>query len=409
MAILLETEFNRSINDEYKAAIYAASCAAEKNNIKIFLIGGIVRDIIMHHQIKDIDIAVLSDAVEFSKILEKDADFKIISVQDNLRTVKAQFINGVEIDFASTRQEKYDKSGFLPIAYNFGCDLKSDVQRRDFTINTLALSLTGEDKYSLIDYFNGYNDILNKQIKILHEKSFIDDPSRIIRALKFMVRFDFDIENSTYELIQKYLTDINDTMPLERIKNELKQYFSLDNEKKLYDIVIKTNAYKLISDNVILQFNSDFYNEISKYNLFDNNNKWFLFVLMLIFKSKYAIERLNLSSAEKKSVQDLKELYYNKIPNNNYDIYKAFTDKTNLAVAGYFVITGSNYLIKFLEELKNIHIQTNGNDLINLGFKPSPKFNEIFENILREKLDGKLITKSEELEYIKIYYLTHKS
>ena len=404
MAILLETEFNSLINDEYKAAIYAASCAAEKNKIKIFLIGGIVRDIIMHHKIKDIDIAVQADAVEISKILEAKAGFKIISIQENLRTVKAQFNNGVEIDFASTRQEKYDKSGFLPVAYNFGCDLKSDVQRRDFTINTLALSLTGQDKYSLIDYFNGYNDIFNKQIKILHEESFKDDPSRIIRALKFMVRFDFDLENTTDELMHKYLTEVNNTMPLERIKNELKQYFSLDDEKNLYDLIIKTNAYKLISDNAILQFDNDFYNEISKYNLFDKNDKWFLFVLMLIFKSNYALERLNLNSAEKKSIRDLEELYYNKIPNNNYDIYKAFKDKSNIAIAGYFVITGSNYLIKFLEELKDINVLTDGDDLIKLGLKPSPKFNEIFKALLKEKLEGKLTNKAEELEYIKSNY-----
>ena len=74
----------------------------------------------------------------------------------------------------------------MPEAYNFGCDLKDDVKRRNFSINTLALKLTGINKFSLIDYCNGYRDIQNKKIRILHDNSFIDDPSRIILALKLM-------------------------------------------------------------------------------------------------------------------------------------------------------------------------------------------------------------------------------
>ena len=400
MEINLEKEFNSFLSINQKAAINAAATIAEKYNFKIFLIGGIVRDLIMQNQIKDIDITVVGNAIDFCGILEKESKYKIISTQDNLKTAKVIYENGVEIDFASTREEIYPQAGHLPLIKNFGCDLNSDVKRRDFTINTLAISLLKSDKYCLVDNYNGYNDIQNKQIKILHDKSFVDDPSRIIRALKFMLRFDFNIEENTYSLMQNYLKNVDKTSPLERVKNELKQYFSTDNPK-LYEKIIETNTYKLISDNVILQFNADYFNEIKKYNLFDDKNKWFLYFLLLIFKSDFATERLNLNSTEKKVIQDLKSLYSNRIKNDNYSVYKNFIDKEDLAIAGYYIITGNNYVIKFLEELKGIKVLITGNDLISLGLKPSPLFNEIFDFVLKEKLNGNLRTKEEEITFVK--------
>ncbi|MCD7780168.1 MAG: hypothetical protein LUH05_05800, partial [Candidatus Gastranaerophilales bacterium] len=204
MSVFLKDAFDSYISDNYKNAVLSAMSVAEKYCIKIFLIGGIVRDLILNNPVKDIDIAVECDAVEFCKILEKEIPCKIISTQENLRTAKVQFKNSAEIDFASTREEKYTQPGILPVAYNFGCPLKFDVKRRDFTINTLALDLTSTDKFYVIDYFDGFKDIQNKKLKVLHNKSFIDDPSRIIRLLKFQTRFNFDIEENTLTLMNEY-------------------------------------------------------------------------------------------------------------------------------------------------------------------------------------------------------------
>ncbi len=400
MEILLQNDFNNFLSEEYKNAILKACEIAEKHNVLIFLIGGIVRDLIMQNPIKDIDITVIGNAIEFAKYLENEADFKIISTQENLKTAKVQYINGVEIDFASTREEYYPIAGNLPEIKNFGCNLQDDVKRRDFTINTLAIALTGNKKFCLIDYFNGYEDIKNKKIKILHNNSFIDDPSRIVRALKFMVRFNFEIDEETMFLMQEYLKTVNVSMPLERIKNEFKQYFSIENEH-LYEKVISTDIYKLVSDNYILNFNTDYLKEIEQYNLYNNENKWFIYFLLLIFKSDFANERLNLNSYEKKSVNDLKELYFTRIKNDNYEIYKNMQNKTDLAIAAYYVITGSNNIVKYLTELKQIKPIITGDDLIKLGLTPSPLFNEIFEKILKAKLDGNLKTKEEETAFVK--------
>lgn len=397
MAIFLRKEFETAIPKECKEAIYLASDAASKFKISIFLIGGIVRDLIIGNEIKDIDIAVEGDAVEFAKILEKDFGCEILNIQENLRTSKVSFTNGCVIDFASTREEKYIDSGILPVAYNFGCKLEQDIKRRDFTINTLALSLVGDDKYSLVDYCGGYEDVLNKKIRILHKNSFIDDPSRIIRALKFKIRFSFDYEEETYLLMQNYLDNISNSMPLERIKGELKQYFCIKNEN-LYDELIATNSYKLISDSVKSSID---YKKISLFN-FKKSELWFVYLVLLVINSSFAIERLNLTSIEKNIIKEVQNLLSDKLQSHsNYEIYKRFSNLQDLSIKIYYVLTDDTTVLKFYDELKHIKVEINGKDLIQLGFKPSPLFNEIFDKILREKIEGKFTSKEDEIEFIK--------
>lgn len=391
MFISLKNEFDCLISADFKSAILSASKIAEKHNIKIYLIGGIVRDLILNKSIKDIDIAVEFNAIEFAQILEKEADCKIISIQENLKTAKVKFFDTVEIDFASTREEKYTKSGVLPVAYNFGCELSKDVKRRDFTINTLALSLVGEEKFLLVDSFNGYEDIKNKKIKILHDRSFIDDPSRIIRALKFQIRFNFELEEQTKTLMQEYLNNVDTTMPLERIKGELKQYFSIP-QKGIYEYLIKTNAYKLVANNPIRNVDENY--------IQDTDDLWFVYIALLLVNSDFD-ERLNLSSYEKKVLSEVKEMLEMPSPATNIDIYNVYSNKNDISLKIYYLISHDETLKKFLTALKQIKVLITGKELIELGFIPSPYFNELFEKVLKEKLDGKLQTKDEELEFVK--------
>ena len=394
-------EFEDFITEDYKQAISESIAIAEQLNIKIYLIGGIVRDLILQTPIKDVDITVEGDAIDFCKKLEQNSDCKIKSVQENLRTAKVAFKSGAIIDFASTREELYSAPGVLPIAKNFGCTLDKDVKRRDFTINTLAIELTGNRKYYLVDYYNGLNDIKNKIIKILHEKSFIDDASRIVRAIKFQMRLGFDIEEKTYALMQEYLNNADKTIPLERIKNELRQYFCIPCDN-LYQNLTDKKVYKLISDNPIKNIDFSAFDDIK--NFYDINNLWFVYMALLLLNSDFENPRLNLTSHEKKILNEVKELQSKyPIKDDNLSIYKAFIDKTEISPIIYYVINKDKAVLKFYTALKQIRILITGKDLINLGFIPSPYFAELFEKILMKKLDGKLKTKQEELEYVKSF------
>ena len=400
MLNFLDKEFNTLLSENFKSAIMLSASAADDLGIQIFLIGGIVRDLLLDNSIKDIDIAVQGDAVEFAEFLVNKFSCKIVLVQENLKTAKVEFPSGVIIDFASTRQERYENSGVLPIAYNFGCSIEDDIKRRDFTINTLALGLNQSQMFKLIDFCGGYDDIINKKIRILHNKSFIDDPSRIIRALKFKIRFGFDIDNNTYTLMQSYLDNINEAMPLERIKNELRQYFNIKKEN-IYEYLITTGAYKLICDNPIKNVQFDRLELDVIKNLFDKDDLWIIYLSLLLVNSNYNVQRLNLSSFEQKIINEVKNLIINKPSSDNFEIYNSFFKVNKISLVVYFLITEDKNINKYVTELKDIKVLITGDDLISLGFKPSQKFTLYFEKILKEKLNGKLKTKAEEIEFIK--------
>ena len=137
---------------------------------KLFYIGGVVRDELLGRKSFDIDITFVGNAIEycarFGEIIQENPDFGTIRVN----------VEEQEVDFASTRSESYPRKGHLPVVDKIGCSLKEDVLRRDFTINALAKSVTTGE---IIDYTGGLEDLKNKKLRVLHDESFIDDPTPV--------------------------------------------------------------------------------------------------------------------------------------------------------------------------------------------------------------------------------------
>ena len=452
MKLLSEKEYNAVMVSEYGNAVKAAKEAADALGYNIYIIGGAVRDIILSggEKIKDIDITDEGDAVKLAEKLHNEFGYEIISRQEKLRTAKVKFDNNTVIDFASTRQERYEYEGALPIAYNFGCSLEDDIKRRDFTVNTLAIKLNGENEKYIYDFCSGYEDIKNKQIRILHDKSFKDDPSRIVRAVKFQTRFNFSAEQKTYSLMQEYLNGSQKSgggkfgrnpemarddgaenefakIPLERVKNEFKDYFSI-NKPGLYKKIIDNNVYKLVSDNPLCEIDEQRIEEIKRFNLFSETEIWFIYFVHLIINSSYADGRLNLNGYENKVILQVRNLLNitekhpcdailvennpeiskdNSIKPDEYNddikIYNIFKEKEDFAIALYYIISGNSAVKRFCEKLKDIKVLINGNDLISLGYKPSAFFNVIFNKIIEKKIKGEIKTKEEEIKYVKEY------
>lgn len=205
---------------------------------KLFYIGGVVRDELLGRKSFDIDITYAGNAIEycqrFGEVIQKNPDFGTIRIN----------VGGREVDFASTRSESYPRKGHLPFVEKIGCSLKEDVMRRDFTINALAKSVaTGE----IVDYTGGLEDLKNKKLRVLHDESFIDDPTRIIRGLKFSVRFGFELDERTRRLQEDYLANINYDMSYKRVKKELIETFNL-NSQIAFEKFINEKIYKLVTE-----------------------------------------------------------------------------------------------------------------------------------------------------------------
>lgn len=395
--------FNSDYNYHYKAIFEKCSNIAYKTGYKLYLIGGLVRDLLLNEKSLDIDITVAGDAVEFAHILEKELNAEILSIHKSFGTVKVK-IDGEKIDFASTRSESYPRAGHLPVVTKIGCSLNEDVLRRDFTINSLAMSLNKENFADLIDYVNGYSDLNAGIIKILHNKSFIDDPTRIIRALKYSSRLGFDLDNETLNLQNEYLKNINYDMCYKRVKNEIKKTFDKCNPEA-FNKFISQGIYKLITSNQNNALNSKAFDLI---NTNHPKHPWLIYLgTIAVFEDDNFLDKLELTKNEKNIILDAKKLISSKL-NNDFLIYKAFSTLKIESLLLLAILGKEKEVIHYLSNLSKIKITTNGSDLIKLGFNPSKKFSLAFDYLLKKKIQTPKITKQEELEIIQKFLNENK-
>lgn len=368
-------------------------------NFKIYLVGGIVRDILLKKPLKDVDITVEGNAKSFTEAIASNFKLKAIKYNDNLPTAKVVFKNGVEIDFASTRKELYEHPGELPKIVQTGCPLKEDVLRRDFTVNAIAISLNNENLFEVIDFLGGVEDLKNKKLRILHEKSFTDDPSRIIRGMKFAERLHFDFEEKTFNLIKNYIDNPLVNIPFERIKKEIKELFSL-NKNSAFNNFIKMDLYKIFVPKIITGLKA----ETIRSALFDFNinddDIWLLYFLPLFILCDVP-KKLNFTASEYKIIKEIREFYSKEtVFEDKYSLFEYFKNKEYLSVVFFGIFNDFNSAKTFLK-IRNTKIEITGQDLKNLGIAPGKIFSEIQKTVLKEKLNNGLKDKNAEIDFIK--------
>lgn len=395
---------------------------------KLFYIGGVVRDELLNKQSIDIDITYVGNAIEycskFGEVIQINPDFGTVRVKipSSPHREIADFapstgsghnvseeLNNVIVDFASTRSETYPKKGHLPVVEKIGCSLKEDVLRRDFTINALAKSITTGE---IVDYVGGLKDLKNKKLRVLHDNSFIDDPTRIIRGLKFAMRFNFELEEHTKKLQDEYLKNINYDMSYKRIKKELIETFNapLSNITKEYkkqhtfEKFINEKIYKLVTPNDVEIPSINIEELIEKYcpdmdchvaNTPRNDEHiWLIYVGVL-----KDLSRLPLTKIEQKILDDVPQ----NILNSDFELYKTFENAKIETILLYAILKDQKGAKHYLDNLRNIKISINGKDLQNLGISPSPQYQEIFDEVLKAKLQNPKMTKEDELKIAKSY------
>lgn len=395
---------------------------------KLFYIGGVVRDELLNKQSIDIDITYVGNAIEycskFGEVIQINPDFGTVRVKipSSPHREIADFVpstgsghnvseelNNVIVDFASTRSETYPKKGHLPVVEEIGCSLKEDVLRRDFTINALAKSITTGE---IVDYVGGLKDLKNKKLRVLHDNSFIDDPTRIIRGLKFAMRFNFELEEHTKKLQDEYLKNINYDMSYKRIKKELIETFNapLSNitkeykKQRTFEKFINEKIYKLVTPNDVEIPSTNIEELIEKYCLDmdchvanaprNDEHIWLIYVGVL-----KDLSRLPLTKIEQKILDDVPQ----NILNSDFELYKTFENAKIETILLYAILKDQKGAKHYLDNLRNIKISINGKDLQNLRISPSPQYQEIFDEVLKAKLQNPKMTKEDELKIAKSY------
>ena len=372
------------------------------NSNKLFYIGGVVRDELLERESLDVDITYVGNAIEycskFGEVVQVNPDFGTVRVAipshpspcTTSPTVEAS--GEVTVDFASTRSESYPQKGHLPVVEKIGCSLKEDVMRRDFTINALAKSVTTGE---IVDYVGGLEDLKNKKLRVLHDESFIDDPTRIIRGLKFATRFGFELEEHTKKLQDEYLANINYDMSYKRVKKELIETFSL-NSQSAFKAFIDQKIYKLVTPNDVEIPKVDIENLVTTYLAVQSPSYpaalWLIYVGIL-----GDLSRLPLTKIEQKILDDVSK----EILKTDFELYKTFQNARIETILLYAILKDEVGARHYLDDLQNIKLEITGKDLQNLGIKPSPKYQEIFDEVLKAKLQNPKISKKDEVEIAK--------
>ena len=390
------------------------------NSNKLFYIGGVVRDELLGRESLDVDITYVGNAIEycskFGEVVQVNPDFGTVRVAipshpslcDTHSPIGTR--GEVTVDFASTRSESYPKKGHLPVVEKIGCSLREDVMRRDFTINALAKSVTTGE---IVDYVGGLEDLKNKKLRVLHDESFIDDPTRIIRGLKFATRFGFELEEHTKKLQDEYLANINYDMSYKRVKKELIETFqpyytphpSYGHPLPVgarggvtFQKFIDQKIYKLVTSNDVKIPKVNVENLVTTYLAAQPPSYsaaiWLIYVGIL-----GDLSRLPLTKIEQKILDDVPK----EVLKSDFELYKTFQNARIETILLYAILKDEIGARHYLDDLREIKLDVTGKDLQALGIKPSPKYQVIFDEVLKAKLQNPKMTKTNEIEIAKKY------
>jgi tRNA nucleotidyltransferase (CCA-adding enzyme) len=407
---------------ELRDLISQAVAVARANNMPIYLVGGFVRDLLLGVKNFDLDIVVEGDGVKFAEDLAGCLKSKIVCHR-RFGTATIIVRHDFKIDVATCRKEFYPQPGHLPVVSRGS--LKDDLFRRDFSINALALDISCERFGNLVDFFGGRADLKEKKIRVLHEFSFKDDPTRILRAIRFEKRFDFLIEPKTLRLLREaaelgMLQNLEPQRTRDDLILMLKEARPLKEIKRLHELC----GFSFLSPGLVLTKSanallSSVEKQISWFKRIHRQRRpldtWLVYLMALLdplsskqisrvcrrfaFRRGEEIRVLSYKQVKKKFILSLSsaEISPSQISKRleplSYEVIlmlKAKHKNRNL----------QRNIENFFKHYNDTKIQVCGKDLHALGISPGPQYQKIFKKVLNAKLDGKVTSKEEELALI---------
>ncbi|SHJ65089.1 tRNA nucleotidyltransferase (CCA-adding enzyme) [Anaerobranca californiensis DSM 14826] len=399
---------------------------AQKEGYKAYAIGGFVRDLLLGVENLDIDIVVEENAISFAEKLVKYIGGNL-KTYPNFGTATLTLKDGSKIDFATARMEFYPFPAALPEVEE--TTIKHDLYRRDFTINTLGFKLNSPVFGDFLDFFNGKKDLEDGIIRVLYNLSFVEDPTRILRAIRFEARYGFKIEEQTLAFMENAINNnMLEEVKVGRMADELKLMLSektgLTSFKRAMDLGIIDKIFGEIEDKDRLLKEMETVNNLMeicqvKGISIDEPFLVYLRVILSHCREHIRIKFLKGMNLEKNLYDDLMYFFeeykgaLEKLRNPKFyspsELVEILGDFSHDSLIPLTAISGSNLVKRrvflYLEELSKVSIETKGEDLLELGFKPGPIFSEIMENLRKEKLDGNISNKEEEIIWVKSHYL----
>ena len=377
---------------------------ADEEGLKAFLVGGIVRDVILKKKNLDLDVVIEGDGIGLAKLLAKKfrAEFKS-HPQFGTATL---LLKKMRVDFSSTRKEIYPYPGSLPHVQKGS--LRDDLLRRDFTINAMAIAINSGKFGELIDPFQGLKDLKMGKIRVLHNKSFLDDSTRILRAIRFEQRFHFHIKAKTLRLLKRaLLTRIVFNVHPHRYFNEVRKIFKEPVPGKCLWRLKQLGGLKLIHPRLSINFS--LVNSLKK----NANRTLYLLILfknlslknfqVVLKKFPFLKEERESLLQSRKGTEIRKKLSKRFLkPSDGYQILNPFHEGVvlywKMTILDPQIVSRIN---RFLTKDRFVTLQLKGDDLQKIGFPSGEKMGEALKTVLYEKIDRGFKTKQEELNFAK--------
>ena len=418
------------LNEEVLKKLEDMGNLGDQLGYHVYLVGGFVRDLILRDENYDIDVVIEGDGITFAEEMAKRFNVKIRPHKE-FATAKILYPDGFKVDIASARLEYYKAPAALPIVEH--SSLKLDLHRRDFTINTLAISLNKNTFGELIDFFGAQRDIKEKTIRVLHSLSFVEDPTRVFRAIRFELRFGFKIGKHTLDLI-KNAVKLNFFAKIrgKRIWTELA--LILEEEapekilKRLNDLDLLRFVSSLLTSNrekekLFTQMQAVFkWHEFLYQGKPVNKLQYYILGLLDHMKNEDVVEfckGMEMSERVRRTVIDNTERLRDAMAKLSMGIYVMKKSETYRTLeplsreAKLFIMakTKSEEIKKtisgYITSRDFCKPLTTGEDLKKLGIKEGPIYKEVLERLKDAKIDMNLKTKEEEARFVEIY-LTEK-
>ena len=402
-------------------AFLAQQAAATQQTL--YIVGGIVRDLLLKRPNLDIDFVLEGDAIAFAEALQAQFGGEV-ETHAAFGTAKWQFDEAAaahighplnelpdSIDVVTARHEFYEQPAVLPTVYT--SNIKLDLRRRDFTINALAVRLRADGASGeIIDLFGGVDDLTNGTIRVLHSLSFADDPTRVIRAVRYAARLGFTIEPRTAELIQKALPMLK-RITGERVRNDITRILQEDRpEDGLLQLqhmgVLQAVHPAFVLEEAIL---TEVFEQRRTHALphMPNDATSFGWILVAASMDAEYVEQVdkrllfnNTTGAAMEAVAQLTEFPDRTFSGQPSEVTFALEKHPLDAILGAWVALPAHRatIEQYLGEWRHVRIVTDGNTLKQHGLQPGPQFKTILDEIRAARINGTITSDADEAAYL---------
>ena len=394
------------LSEEQRTLLLAAAESAAKRGERAFLVGGVVRDLLLGTGGLDLDVMVEGDAREAARGLAA-ARGGTVKTHDRFLTATVS-VGAVRLDFATARKERYARPGALPTVRP--ADLDTDLARRDFTVNAMAVSLDPKRFGDVIDPHGGRADLDAGLIRVLHERSFIDDATRILRACRYAARFGFALEDGTERLAREATGRLH-VISGSRIRHEIERTLEEAAPGAAFDLAEGLGA--LASINPGFRLGPATARALDEAD--DGGGALGFAILGAALPEETAAalaKRLAARAEVRRAMTDAARLASRRevlaAPAlRNSEVYAALSPYVREAVLACRFTAGDGIMAERIDDftgrLADVRPVLSGDDVVALGVEPGPRVGQLLAELLRARLDGEVETKQDEIEAVRAW------